>query len=103
MTLELVKNPDILLELGQRKKKQILVGFAAETQMVEENAIGKLKKKNLDMIVANDVTAEGAGFSVDTNIVTLITAEGLQNYPKMPKSEVAKIILDKVSELIQNN
>ena len=99
LTLELVKNPDILLELGQLKQKQILVGFAAETQMVEANAISKLKKKNLDMIVANDVTAEGAGFGVDTNIVTLITPAGATQYPKMSKVEVAKIILNEVKKV----
>ena len=99
LTLELVKNPDILLELGQLKQKQILVGFAAETQMVESNAVSKLKKKNLDMIVANDVTAEGAGFGVDTNIVTLITPAGAVQYPKMSKVEVAKIILNEIKKI----
>ena len=93
LTLTLVKNPDILLELGQKKKHQILIGFAAETQRVEANAIDKLKKKNLDMIVANDVTAEGAGFGVDTNIVTLITPSGITPYPKMSKIEVAEVII----------
>ncbi len=96
LTLELVKNPDILLELGQRKQKQILIGFAAETQTVEANAIKKLKKKNLDMIVANDVTSEGAGFGVDTNIVTLITSNGATPYPKMSKAEVAEVILNEL-------
>ena len=101
LTLELVKNPDILLELGQHKQKQILIGFAAETQTVEANAIEKLKRKNLDMIVANDVTAEGAGFSVDTNIVTLITANGTTPYPKMTKIEVAEVILNELEKFLQ--
>ena len=70
-----------------------MIGFAAETQRVEANAIDKLKKKNLDMIVANDVTAEGAGFGVDTNIVTLITPSGITPYPKMSKIEVAEVII----------
>ena len=102
LTLELVKNPDILLELGERKQKQILIGFAAETQTVEANAIEKLKKKNLDMIVANDVTAEGAGFGVDTNIVTLITSSGVTPYPKMSKSKVAEVILNELENFLQN-
>lgn len=96
LTLELIKNPDILLELGQNKQNQILIGFAAETQLVETNATVKLNKKNLDMIVANDVSAEGAGFGVDTNIVTLITKDGAKSYPKMTKLEVANIILDEL-------
>ena len=102
LTLELVKNPDILLELGQKKQKQILIGFAAETQTVEANAIEKLKKKNLDMIVANDVTAEGAGFGVDTNIVTMITSNGATPYPKMSKVEVAEVILNEVEKFFPN-
>ena len=103
LTLKLVKNPDILLELGQKKKNQVLVGFAAETQMVEANAIEKLKKKNLDMIVANDVSAEGAGFGVDTNIVTLITSNGAVPYPKMTKIEVAEIILNQLKILLNQS
>ena len=63
--LELEKNPDILAELGQRKQKQILVGFAAETQELLAHAKGKLTRKNLDMIVANDVTLPGAGFNCE--------------------------------------
>ena len=98
LTLELIKNPDILLELGQNKQNQILIGFAAETQLVETNATAKLNKKNLDMIVANDVSAEGAGFGVDTNIVTLITKDGAKSYPKMTKLEVANIILDELEK-----
>ena len=100
LTLELVKNPDILLELGQHKQKQVLIGFAAETQTVEANAVEKLKKKNLDMIVANDVTAEGAGFGVDTNIVTLITSKGIKPYPKMTKLEVAEVILNELEKFL---
>ncbi len=98
--LTLVENPDIAKAVGQRKKDgQILVGFAAETQNVMSNAQEKLAKKNLDLIVANDVTAEGAGFGVDTNIVTLITAEAYDSLPKMTKREVADRILNKVLSL----
>ncbi|MBR6570131.1 MAG: bifunctional phosphopantothenoylcysteine decarboxylase/phosphopantothenate--cysteine ligase CoaBC [Clostridia bacterium] len=99
-TLTLVENPDIAKAVGQRKHEgQILVGFAAETQNVLDNAQGKLIKKNLDLIVANDVTAEGAGFGVDTNIVTLVTADALTPLPKMTKREVADRILDRILEL----
>ena len=99
-TLTLVENPDIAKAVGQRKQPgQVLVGFAAETQNVMANAQSKLAKKNLDLIVANDVTAEGAGFGVDTNIVTLITREGASPLPKMSKREVADRILDKALTL----
>jgi len=100
LVLTLVENPDIAKAVGQRKTAgQILVGFAAETQNVLANAQKKLAKKNLDLIVANDVTAEGAGFGVDTNIVTLITAEGGEALPKMSKREVADRIWDKALSL----
>lgn len=100
LVLTLVENPDIAKAVGQRKTEgQVLVGFAAETQNVLANAQKKLAKKNLDLIVANDVTAEGAGFGVDTNIVTLITAEGGESLPKMSKREVADRIWDKALSL----
>ena len=77
----------------------LLIGFAAETQDVLENAQGKLQKKNLDMIVANDVTAPGAGFDVDTNIVTFITAEGMETMPCMKKTQVADELLTRALKL----
>ena len=81
--------------LGERKQSgQVLVGFAAETQNVLENARGKLLSKHLDLIVANDVTAEGAGFGTDTNIVTLISHGGTETLPLMSKREVAHRIWD---------
>ena len=102
LVLTLVENPDIAKAVGARKLPgQILVGFAAETQNVLDNAQSKLEKKNLDLIVANDVTAEGAGFGVDTNIVTLITRDGTTPLPKMSKREVADRILDKALSLRQ--
>ena len=102
LTLTLVENPDVAKAVGQQKKPgQVLVGFAAETQQVTENAIKKLHKKNLDMIVANDVTAEGAGFGVDTNIVTLITEAGLKPLPKMTKRQVGDKILDEALRIYQ--
>lgn len=98
--LTLVENPDVARAVGQRKQPgQVLVGFAAETQNVMNNAQDKLQKKNLDLMVANDVTAEGAGFGVDTNIVTLITRDGTTPLPKMSKREVAERILDKALAL----
>ena len=100
LVLKLVENPDIAKAVGQRKLDgQILVGFAAETQNVLANAQKKLASKNLDLIVANDVTAAGAGFGVDTNIVTLVTADGVTALPKMSKHDVADRIWDKALEL----
>lgn len=100
--LTLVENPDIARSVGERKKPgQVLVGFAAETQNVVENARKKLASKHLDMIVANDITADGAGFGVDTNIVTLITPNGLTPLPKLSKREVADRIWDRVLELVK--
>lgn len=97
--LILEKNPDILKELGQLKTHQFLIGFAAETRDLIDNAKDKLARKNLDMIVANDVTASGAGFSADTNIVKLIYRDGhMEEIPKMSKDRLADIILDKITE-----
>ncbi len=103
LVLELVGTPDILKELGKKKSKgQIMVGFAAETENVLENARKKLKSKNLDFIVANDVTMEGAGFAADTNIVTIIDKKGdTAALPQMSKHHVAEAILDKVVSLMQ--
>ena len=100
MTIELVENPDVAATLGRAKRPdQTFVGFAAETNDVLAHARGKLIKKNLDMIVANDVTAPGAGFDVNTNIVTLITGEDMQSLPLLTKDEVAGRILDAVLAL----
>ena len=97
LSLVLEKTPDILFELGQLKKQQILVGFAAETQELLANAQEKLIRKNLDMIVANDITIPGAGFNVDTNIVKLLYRDGhIEELPKMSKKQLAGIILDKI-------
>jgi phosphopantothenoylcysteine decarboxylase/phosphopantothenate--cysteine ligase len=99
-TLELEPTPDILAELGREKRGQVLVGFAAETNSVAENARGKLARKGADMIVANDVTQEGAGFDGDTNIVTMFLRDGREiPLPKMTKFEVANQILDCVLEI----
>lgn len=95
MVVVMDKNPDILKTLGQQKTHQVLIGFAAETQNLIENATEKVNKKNLDMIVANDVSAAGAGFNTDTNIVKFLYADGhLEALDIMPKTEVANRILD---------
>ena len=100
LILELTENPDIARAVGDKKKPgQTLVGFAAETDNVQQNAKGKLTKKNLDMIVANDVTKRGAGFNVDTNIAALITADGIEEQPLQTKRQLAEKILDKVLEI----
>lgn len=100
--LELERTKDILLELGSNKTNQVLVGFAAETTNVEEYAKKKLAKKNADMIVANNVKAEGAGFGTDTNIVTIYKKDGtFLELPIMSKREVAKKILLEASELLK--
>jgi phosphopantothenoylcysteine decarboxylase/phosphopantothenate--cysteine ligase len=92
--------PDILASVASRKGQAIVVGFAAETQNVAENARKKLVAKNADLIVANDVTAEGAGFDHDTNIVTLFSRDGRDlALPKLSKSEVAQRILDEIVRL----
>ena len=101
--LRLIENPDVAATLGKNKRNdQVFVGFAAETNDVLEHARGKLVKKNLDMIVANDVTKPGAGFDVDTNIVTLITKEDMISLPMLSKSEVADHILTQAMRLKNN-
>jgi phosphopantothenoylcysteine decarboxylase/phosphopantothenate--cysteine ligase len=93
--LRLEPNPDILKEIGTRKNGKLLVGFAAETDELVANAKKKLKDKNLDMIVANDVTGAGAGFDVDTNVATILDrGGGLRALPLMSKDELAEQIFD---------
>ena len=99
MTIVMDQNPDILKTLGSMKKHQFLVGFAAETQNLLENAANKVKKKNLDMIVANDVSLKGAGFNTDTNIVKFLYPDGtVEALEILSKDEVASILLDRVME-----
>lgn len=100
-TVDLQRNPDILAELGQQKGSRVLIGFAAETEELLKHAREKLTSKNLDMIVANDVTQEGAGFNGDTNIVRFLTADGkVEELPQMTKAEVADILLDRAAALL---
>ncbi|CAG7603896.1 Coenzyme A biosynthesis bifunctional protein CoaBC [Paenibacillus solanacearum] len=100
LTLQLVKNPDILQAVGERKTSgQFVVGFAAETQNLEAFAMDKLKRKNCDLLVANDVTAEGAGFGTDTNAVRIYDKDGLVEAPPlMSKAQVAQRLLTIVAE-----
>jgi phosphopantothenoylcysteine decarboxylase/phosphopantothenate--cysteine ligase len=100
LTLRLEPNPDILATVGLKKGNRLVVGFAAETENVAANARKKLQSKNADLIVANDVAAAGAGFDVDTNVVTLFASDGRDlPLPKMTKREVADRILDEVVRL----
>jgi len=103
LTLTLRQTPDVAAQVGRLKREgQVLVGFAAETNDVLENAQGKLQKKNLDMIVANDVTAPGAGFDVDTNIVTFVTRKKQETLPCLPKTQVAEELLDRAMSIYQS-
>lgn len=101
LVINLGRNKDIAYEIGKNKNDKVLVAFAAETNDLIEHAKGKITKKNLDFIVANDLTQKGAGFKADTNIVKIIDKEGIiEEYPKMKKEEVANIILDKVKNIL---
>ncbi len=100
MAIQLVPTKDIAAELGQMKKEsQLMVGFALETNDETNNAINKLKAKKLDFIVLNSLNDKGAGFSVDTNKITIISDTSKYEYPLKPKREVAKDIIDKICEL----
>lgn len=101
LKIELTRNKDILYELGQIKGNKLLVGFAAESNDIVENAKKKIDKKNLDIIVANNICQKDAGFGSDTNIVSIINKDGsIFNYDKMTKEEVAGEILNKVKDLL---
>ena len=101
LTIELEKNPDILFELGQKKRRQILIGFAAETTNLQEYAARKLEQKNLDFIVANNVAQVGAGFNADTNIAMIMSRDGsTENFPLIPKAELAELIIARLIKKI---
>ncbi len=101
LVLKLVQNPDILKELGKIKGDKLLVGFAAETRDLLDNAAEKLKRKNLDMLIANDVTKPGAGFGSDTNLVAILYPDGGKEIlPLMGKSEVAREIISRMVSLL---
>jgi phosphopantothenoylcysteine decarboxylase/phosphopantothenate--cysteine ligase len=100
MTLELRKTPDILSDVSHNRHDGLLViGFAAETNDVVDYARSKMQKKGLDLVVANDITKEGAGFNTDTNIATIISRDGETEVPLMSKRELADKILDAVLSL----
>ena len=100
LSIALERTEDTLQYLGDHKKEgQLLCGFAMETSGLEERALKKLKKKNLDMICANNVKVEGAGFGTDTNVVTMITADGMEQLPLLSKHEVAMRILDRLKAM----
>ena len=102
MTLDLEKNPDIISELGEIKGDRVLVGFAAETENMLAHAQDKLKRKNLDLIVANDVSKEGIGFGSDMNEVAIIDRSGnVRQVPMLTKDEIAHIILDAVKKVLK--
>ncbi len=102
LVIEMERTKDILKELGRQKTHQILVGFAAETNNLEEYALKKVESKNLDLIVANNVTTEGAGFGTDTNIVTIYDRNSVKSeLPLMSKKEVARKLLEKVQGLLK--
>ena len=101
MSIPLKRTKDILLSLGERKKPgQVICGFSMETEKLLENSAAKLAKKNADMICANSLTQEGAGYQVDTNILTLITREGNEQLPLMSKLEASHRILDRIGQLL---
>lgn len=101
LTLTMAKNPDILYGLGQRKAHQVLIGFAAETTNLIEYGTAKLKKKNLDMLVANDVSAEGAGFQGTTNIATFLFPDGsMEKLEKMDKEDLAAVIVERAAAIL---
>ena len=101
MTIELERNPDILFELGKKKGNKILIGFAAETENLMQNACKKLREKNLDMIIANDLAIKGAGFGSEKNAAKIINKKGIvyKELPLMPKTEMAEKILDEILKI----
>ena len=104
LTIELQENPDILKTMGAKKENQFLVGFAAETNQLEDYALKKLAEKNLDLIVANEVGKEGTGFDSDDNQVVIFTKEHQRlDIPKTSKTEIARRILDKVIEELDHH
>jgi len=102
LSISLERNPDIISEVGKRKEGRILVGFAMESENLIENAKAKMLEKNMDLIIANDLTKEGAGFQTDTNIVKILSRdEKIEELSLMDKTEVADRILDRVKSLLK--
>ena len=102
LQLRLEKTEDVLASLARAKGRRLLVGFAAETEAVRENALSKLRRKNLDLIVANDVSAPGAGFDVSTNAAILIDAAGGEKHSGLVgKDDLAEMILDEIARILR--
>ena len=102
LSIPLKRTKDILLSLGQNKRPgQFICGFSMETENLLENSSAKLAKKNADMICANSLTQEGAGYQVDTNILTLITKDGTKQLPMMSKLEAAHCIFDQIVSMME--
>jgi len=100
LTLQLTRNPDLLLELGRKKRKnQILVGYAAETRDIFENAKNKLENKNLDLLILNKISPQNPAFQVDNNQVYFVTKEVIRGLPKMDKAEIAVHIWDEIYKI----
>lgn len=102
MQIKLKRTQDILKYLGKNKNRQILCGFSMETENLVENSKSKLNKKNLDIVVANNLKVKGAGFGTDTNVITIITKDDVTELPIMTKDEAANKILDKIKEMKEN-
>ena len=99
--IKIVPTPDVLKELGRKKGRKVLVGFAAETENVVDNALKKLKDKNLDLVIANDVTTEGVGFESNFNQVSVVFPDGKSvQTEKMTKVEISQVIMDKIEEIV---
>jgi phosphopantothenoylcysteine decarboxylase/phosphopantothenate--cysteine ligase len=102
LQLQLERTEDVLASLSRTKGRRILVGFAAETDAVRENALSKLRRKNLDLIVANDVSAPGTGFDVSTNAAILIDAAGGEKHSGLVgKDDLAEMILDEIARILR--
>lgn len=99
LTIHMVKNPDILAYVGEHKTHQIICGFAMETQDLDENAKAKCIKKNCDILIGNNLFTKGAGFQGDTNVVSFVTQESIQHWPKQTKAELGKKILQAMIEI----
>ncbi|MBN1380685.1 MAG: bifunctional phosphopantothenoylcysteine decarboxylase/phosphopantothenate--cysteine ligase CoaBC [Deltaproteobacteria bacterium] len=102
LNMSLERNPDIIAEIGKNKGQRVLIGFAMETDNLFENAAEKLTRKNMDLIIANDLNQEGAGFQTDTNVITMLDPNGgKETLPLMDKMDVADRILDRVKKIIE--
>ena len=99
MSIELEKNPDIISIVAQQDPKPVTVGFAAETQDLIHYAKGKLERKNLDAIIANDVSRTDIGFNSDDNQVFFITAEGAEELPRLPKSQLSRLLIERLASI----